>query len=210
MPEVSLSALKVSDHETGGVSIARQIDPVTTDYFWFAEPIINATRSCQYLAKQVQNFKGTRLQLEEFIRRDIFKEGLGSESYPEEAVQKVADAATGFSASSVQSELADLVSRAARVGWTTKGHTGVDVNLYAYGKESENLRGHKNNVDIGLFIADILGLDLSEATSQLERYLFSLPRKVLFFVFCRLPKPSNVAAISANYFPSYAVQHFHG
>lgn len=28
----------------------------------------------------------------------------------------------------------EMVSRRALIGWTTHGHTGVDVNLYAYGR----------------------------------------------------------------------------
>ncbi|KAI3642723.1 hypothetical protein MP228_012278 [Amoeboaphelidium protococcarum] len=35
----------------------------------------------------------------------------------------------------IQYHLGDLLSKNAEVGWTTKGHTGADVNLYAYGHE---------------------------------------------------------------------------
>ena len=32
--------------------------------------------------------------------------------------------------------IADMVSKRALIGWTTHGHTGVDVNLYAYGSNT--------------------------------------------------------------------------
>ena len=48
------------------------------------------------------------------------------------------------------------------------GHTAVDVNLIAYGPQSEKLRGNHDNTEIGLFIADVLKLDLPAVGQKLN------------------------------------------
>jgi alkaline phosphatase len=42
--------------------------------------------------------------------------------------------------------IADLVSQRAEVGWSTSGHTGVDVPVHVLG--SDNLRGNMENTDV--------------------------------------------------------------
>ena len=58
--------------------------------------------------------------------------------------------------------LAELLSSKAYLGWTTHGHTGVDVNLYAYGGDTNRLfpagRGNWENTQIYNIIKLHLGL----------------------------------------------------
>jgi alkaline phosphatase len=49
------------------------------------------------------------------------------------------------------------------------GHTAVDVNIYAYGHQSERLRGNHENTDIGDFIVNYLDLDLNDITKRLNK-----------------------------------------
>ena len=51
-------------------------------------------------------------------------------------------------ANRVEKPLSRAVSAALRVGWTTYGHTGTDVTLYAAGPSSEKLRGTLENIDV--------------------------------------------------------------
>lgn len=53
------------------------------------------------------------------------------------------------------------ISRRAQVGWSTAGHSGVDVNLYAYGYNATGLAGNRENTEIGKFIEHALGVELS-------------------------------------------------
>lgn len=62
-----------------------------------------------------------------------------------------------------------LVSRRARVGWISHGHTGVDVGLYAYGPGSDRLRGTHPNTDVARVVAALLGLDLDGLTAKLQK-----------------------------------------
>jgi alkaline phosphatase len=54
------------------------------------------------------------------------------------------------------------------VAWAHGGHTGVDVTLYGWGKGSEQFKGHRQNSEVGNFIATQLGLDLGKVTQQLK------------------------------------------
>lgn len=49
----------------------------------------------------------------------------------------------------------------------TYGHSAVDVNLYAYGINSNELAGNHENTEIGDFISRNLGLNLKEITDRL-------------------------------------------
>ncbi|KAJ2587671.1 vacuolar alkaline phosphatase [Coemansia sp. RSA 1722] len=64
--------------------------------------------------------------------------------------------------------LSTAISDRAQIGWATHGHSAVDVNLYAYGKDAHVLRGNHENTDIGQFIIDSLGLDLDAVTNQIK------------------------------------------
>lgn len=72
---------------------------------------------------------------------------------------------------SCRNAIADVASRRAQVGWSTHGHTGVDINVYAhgYGAEDKRLRGNIENTDIGSYIAQLLGLDLQWVSDQLGK-----------------------------------------
>ncbi|KAL9009578.1 MAG: hypothetical protein Q9180_009387 [Flavoplaca navasiana] len=53
-----------------------------------------------------------------------------------------------------------MISRRAQVGWTTHGHSAVDVNIYASDPEqAEPLRGNRENTEIGKFLSEYLDLE---------------------------------------------------
>jgi hypothetical protein len=84
------------------------------------------------------------------------------------------------------------ISRRSQIGWSTHGHSGVDVNLYAAGYRSNELRGSRENFEvsddsacervnakepirecvvcqIGRFIADCMDLDQAQIDKDLNR-----------------------------------------
>lgn len=89
------------------------------------------------------------------------------------------------------------ISRRAQLGWSTAGHSGVDVNFYAYGfvgsagdyrrtshadsdpipprrHNSTGLIGNVENTDVGTHIATNMGLNLD---GGFDSALRPLPRK---------------------------------
>ncbi len=53
-----------------------------------------------------------------------------------------------------------MISRRAQVGWTTHGHSAVDVNIYASDPgQAKPLRGNRENTEIGVFLREYLDLE---------------------------------------------------
>jgi alkaline phosphatase len=52
-------------------------------------------------------------------------------------------------------------------GWTTHGHDGSDVPLWAYSPTGNTPSGHHDNTDLAFIAADALGLNLTTAQQQL-------------------------------------------
>lgn len=81
----------------------------------------------------------------------------------------------------IQEKLNDMVSFRARIGWTTHGHSAVDVNIYANTNRKttwsyllEKLQGNHENTEIGQFLADYLELNLSKVTDLISKTKHSL------------------------------------
>ena len=61
-----------------------------------------------------------------------------------------------------------MISRRARVGWSTHGHTAVDVNIYSSGgRWAEPVSGNVENTDVGKFLREYLAVDVDEITKEL-------------------------------------------
>ena len=53
--------------------------------------------------------------------------------------------------------LRDIINKRSHTGWTTAGHTGADVPIYALGPGKELFFGFQNNIDIAKNIFKLLG-----------------------------------------------------
>ena len=74
----------------------------------------------------------------------------------------------------LHTSIGSVLSHRALVGWTTPGHTGVDVNLYAYGKRPSTMHGVKENTAVGNDLWAELGLleTMAEITESLKDMTF--------------------------------------
>lgn len=155
-----------SDHETGGLSVARQNNPTYPQYLWYPEVLHNASHSAEYLGfklfeKALPETTSTE-DLEQFVRDDLVKSGLGILDATDDEIAAVLEyrlvASTIF---------ADMISRRAQIGWSTHGHSAVDVNIYG-SKGAESLRGNHENTDIGHFLHIYLDVDVDAITNELQ------------------------------------------
>lgn len=65
---------------------------------------------------------------------------------------------------------ADMISRRARIGWSTHGHSAVDVNVYSSGgPHAEDIHGNVENTEIGKFLRNYLAVDTAAVTEELKR-----------------------------------------
>lgn len=93
------------------------------------------------------------------------KDGLGIYDADAEEIQAVID-----HPAEAQPIFADMISRRAQIGWSTHGHSAVDVNIYG-SAGSEALRGNHENTDIGIYLRDYLDVDVDGITKELREKL---------------------------------------
>ena len=72
--------------------------------------------------------------------------------------------------------VATAMNRANTIGWTSRGNTGVDVPLFAYGVGSEKFRGTHNNSNVGRLMIDALGVNPEEGYKVFRERLKSIVR----------------------------------
>ncbi|MNI18966.1 Alkaline phosphatase 4 precursor [compost metagenome] len=154
------SVVITADHETGGLSLARDnIYEVNYD-LWDQQK-----HSSEYLipalskAKTVEDVK--TIVADNTWIKDLTDEeanyilkGDGS-SYKQEG---------GYNA---------VVSKRLLIGWSGHGHSGVDVGVWAYGPIAPLVTGNIDNTDIAKSGAKVIGVDLDAATAELQsKYLY--------------------------------------
>ena len=130
-----------ADHSTGGFTIA-----ANGEYAWRPEFIKNLSASPQSIAgKQVKNG----------FDAAVISGQLGFELNKEEVTTLTAAHREGKKALYVA--LKKVIDVRTNTGWTTSGHTGVDVPVFAFGQGSELFAGQLDNTDIAKRIFKLLG-----------------------------------------------------
>ena len=115
--------VSTSDHETGGLSAARQITEAYPQYLWFPGVLANASRSAEWLAYNYHAHRdhSPNDDMSSFVKKQLAS-GLGVHDTSDEEikmlVQKPQTAAYQF---------ADIISRRAQTGWSTHGHSGKQL-----------------------------------------------------------------------------------
>jgi alkaline phosphatase len=158
--------VSTSDHETGGVSVARQLGRHYPAYVWRPEVLLNASHSGEYLARKLRHHKAKdKKELQRFVENEVVEKGLGIYDYTDKEIDRLVRHKKG-----AQDAIVNMVSTRSQTGFTTHGHSAVDVNVYAFSKHGETdvLRGSNENTDVGAFIESFLNLDLDKVTQKLE------------------------------------------
>jgi alkaline phosphatase len=135
-----------ADHETGGLSLGREVDG-TSYYEWHPEVLRRVKRSASVMAGRIAAGQDPRA---------VLTADGGLDSLSENEVSTL----RGARPQDLEVEVAHLLSRRARVGWTTLGHTAVDVPVCAWGPGSERLRGFHTSDQLGRDLARQLGLEV--------------------------------------------------
>ncbi|KAL8810335.1 MAG: hypothetical protein Q9200_002655 [Gallowayella weberi] len=186
-----------SDHETGGLATARQLHDAYPEYHYFPSVLANATRSAENLAYQLRDhIAGKHIspldtgiktpprprspaspdspssdpqELKQYIQK-LISNGLGiNDATPAEIERLVHSSEDPWPVSYI---FADMVSRRAQVGWTTHGHSAVDVNIYASDpQQAKPLAGNRENTEVGVFLREYLDLEdhVKEVTDELKK-----------------------------------------
>ncbi|KAI0844868.1 alkaline phosphatase-like protein [Daldinia vernicosa] len=163
-----------SDHETGGLSVARQVNVDYPQYLWYPAVLANASSSSEYLAHRLREHLAHSTdhsvdKLKKSINEEFVKPGLGIFDASDAELTMVA-----LSPEQAQYSFAQMISVRAQIGWSTHGHSAVDVNIYSSGGPgAEAIRGNVENTDVGKFLRDYLNVDVDAITKELNKKMGS-------------------------------------
>lgn len=140
----------VSDHETGGLALAYQLTGTYPDYAWYPDALINGTSTAFDVARRIRQETET---LDKKSLKQILKDNLGVSDPDEDEIAGILrdkDVDTTPELWILSHTLSKLPSRRAQIGWSTEGHSGVDVNLYGYPRilTSPYLGGNRENTEV--------------------------------------------------------------
>lgn len=150
--------ISVADHTTGGLSIGVREDRnySTTDDDFVVVPMRKARLTGEGLGKLIE--KNTS----ENNIREVFAAQWGITDLSADEITSIQKPPQG---ADLQRVLSPMLSRRARLGWTTNGHTGGDPYLFSYGPE--RISGLWENTAIGKHIAESLGFTFPEINKRL-------------------------------------------
>ncbi|CAM3477118.1 alkaline phosphatase PhoB [Aeromicrobium ponti] len=134
-----------ADHSTGGYSIGS--DGI---YNWFGEPIKAAKRTPDFMAQEIAGGASVEDTLKQYIDLELTSE----------EIQSVKKAAETKKATDIDNAIEEIFNKRSHTGWTTGGHTGEDVPVYAFGPSSERFAGQIENTDQAKLIFELLKTDV--------------------------------------------------
>lgn len=138
-----------ADHGTGGLSMG-----ANNRYEWDVESVRRLGASASRIARELlaagenwplvwQSLTGIRLES---------REHQGMQQLLDRAKTLAAEGATDSQREIVRKGVVNLtlalINQRSHTGWTTRGHTGEDVQVFAWGRGREDFAGHLNNTDI--------------------------------------------------------------
>ncbi|MCM3598103.1 alkaline phosphatase [Metabacillus idriensis] len=127
-----------ADHSTGGFSIGSN-----GVYNWNPEPIKAAKRTPDFMSAEILNGANVEETLNKYIDLELTTE----------EIKSVKDA---VSTKKVDDAIEAIFNNRTQTGWTTGGHTGEDVPVYAFGPEKERFAGLIDNTDNAKIIFELL------------------------------------------------------
>ncbi|KAF6834830.1 alkaline phosphatase [Colletotrichum plurivorum] len=147
--------MSAADHECGGLTL-NGFNPL---------PMAGVNASTEALSKIWSAYTGP--DKKSFLISEILPAyGLGDASD--------AEINTILAASSLSSELGNLLSSRSGVHWSTGGHTASDVTLYGYGAGENgraikaDMAGNWDNTELPRYVEQVLGVSMSDVTALLR------------------------------------------
>lgn len=123
-----------ADHSTGGLTLG-----ANGQYQWDTEVIKGVHKTAWPLAMSLAQSNDMIATWNESVDWPLSKEQGRKLAYAKLSEEP---------AKTLYKEVKAIINDKSYTGWTTKGHTAVDVQVFAYGKGSEQFVGSQNNTDI--------------------------------------------------------------
>jgi len=150
--------LVFSDHGNGGMSIGNSTTDSTYSRLSY-EAVFNPLKKARLTGEGVEIAISKNLS-EENIRKTV-GEYYGVDDLTGDEIKSIRDSKP----KRMNNALGAIMSKRAKIGWTTHGHTGEDLFLYVYGlKKSLSVM---ENTDIARLAANAMSFELSDITRSL-------------------------------------------
>jgi alkaline phosphatase len=133
-----------ADHSTGGLSVGASVNG--NDYYQWNSQVVKSFKLTPNKIMELAQSSGDLLT--EFEKATDLE--LGEEDKKRLKSSPVKDYYRSLKV------ITDIINEHSYTGWTTQGHTGVDVNLYAYGPASAELVGNWDNTKLAEFMFSLL------------------------------------------------------
>jgi alkaline phosphatase len=162
-------AIAVADHETGGVALGAEDRLfVYPPYEWYPNVIRAVNASSEKVAKLIAGGMAPRQAMADYCAIEISDDEL---AHIEVARDCQCEERWLIEA------VSNVVAERARIGWTTPGHSGVDINLHHFGVPVPSLGGNLRNMDVGSLLRSHLGLDdqVASITESMSSHTFPPP-----------------------------------
>jgi len=143
-----------ADHSTGGLAIGDMVNKKDTTisskeraktYTWYKEIIKQVKGSSYAIAKALRESTDINLTFKRYtgITLNIteYREIKNAKQSKKKKIREIVN---------------DIINKRSHTGWSTHGHTAVDVQTFAYGKKSEKFRGFMDNTDISKKLFEVI------------------------------------------------------
>ncbi|WP_201714184.1 alkaline phosphatase [Rossellomorea arthrocnemi] len=130
-----------ADHSTGGISIGSD-----GEYKWDPTPIQAAKHTPDFMAEQIVKGASVEETLGNNIDLDLSNKEIAS----------VKTAAEKGDITEIDNAIEKIFDKRSGTGWTTGGHTGDEVPVYAFGPQKEKFAGLIDNTDQAKMIFELL------------------------------------------------------
>jgi len=129
-----------ADHSTGGLSIG-----ANGNYSWSPKWLKNLKASPVQIATQLMTAEDRGVLATDLLGFELTTEEVSSLTVIESDKPRP-----------LHNALSKILDIRSNTGWTTTGHTGVDVQIFAKGLGSERFRGHMDNTRIAHTVFELL------------------------------------------------------
>jgi alkaline phosphatase len=140
-----------ADHSTGGLSIGAR-----GQYQWGADVIRNVKATAPTIARQLLTSKANWKNV--WQTQTQIKLADDEQKTLDALIVQADEGNSELIVGQVTAQILSYIDKYSSTGWTTKGHTGEDVQIFSYGKDKANFEGAMDNTDIAKRLLHYLAL----------------------------------------------------
>ena len=147
-----------ADHSTGGMTLGAK-----GKYEWQPEKLRTMKHSPTYITKQLIKNEITPMTVNNLFNFKLSDDEIALLIQSKKAVMVSNDTKikkfknTPIIEFSLSLAVKQIIDEYSNTGWTSGGHTAIDVPVFAFGKQSELFSGQQDNTDIAKKIFSLLG-----------------------------------------------------